>query len=125
MALPRPWRVRRSSEHSAVRASGKSWRGQHLLLATLLAPDRIKSAAACTLTRRIGNAVTRNHIRRRLQGILTELLPTVTVPHRLILVPRASAGSAPYAELRAECWRLAVRAGLVAKGTPPPPPSAP
>ncbi|MFN3288432.1 MAG: ribonuclease P protein component, partial [Sphingomonadaceae bacterium] len=56
-----------------------------------------------TVTRKLGKAVTRNRIKRRLRALAREVLPTAGVPGAdHVLIGRADALGRPYATMRAE-----------------------
>lgn len=59
-----------------------------------------------TVTRKLGKAVTRNRIKRRLRALAREVLPTAGVPSAdHVLIGRAEALSRPFATMRAELER--------------------
>jgi ribonuclease P protein component len=59
-----------------------------------------------TVTKKIGNAVTRNRIRRRLKAALTELAPALAQPgFDYVVVARAIAFSRPYADIVSDLTR--------------------
>lgn len=65
-------------------------------------------------SRRVGNAVTRNLIRRRLREIVRQDLPRMRRGLWLVLVAKRAAADATFEELTSE-WRvLARRASLLA-----------
>ena len=75
------------------------------------------------LPKRVGNAVVRNRIRRRLRELL-RLLP-VSEGYDLVITARPEAAKASFAELKAELTLLLRRARLLPSPVPPPePPSA-
>lgn len=119
MALPRTRRIRRTREFGRVRAEGKSWTGRLLILAILPLPEEPHSRFGYTVTRRIGNAVTRNKIRRRLTAISGTFFGDITTPHLIVAIPRHGAVHADYDVLQAEWLKLARRAGLIPFASPP------
>lgn len=120
MALPRTRRIRRTREFGRVRAEGRSWTGRFLILATLRLPDEPHSRFGVTVTRRIGNAVTRNKIRRRLSSIAGSFCEEITAPHLIVAIPRHGAVHAGFDDLLADWLKLARRAGLLLSPAPPP-----
>jgi ribonuclease P protein component len=113
MALPRVQRVRRTSEFGEVRRQGASWTGRLLILAVLPSPGEPHPRFGFTVTRRIGNAVVRNKVRRRLTSITAEAFPLITKPHLIVTIPRHGSVQAGFSVLKAEWMKLATRAGLL------------
>ena len=114
MALPRAQRIRRTAEYGAVRTSGKSWTGRFLILAILPLPRETACRFGFTTTRRLGNAVARNKLRRRFSAIVASLTGEFqTPPHLVVTIPRLNAVGAEFEELKAEWIKLARRAKLL------------
>ena len=112
MARPRPHRIRRTLEFAAVRQQGRSWKGRHVTIG-LLPLENGPPRAGFAVTRRVGNAVTRNLVRRRLQAILALSLADVPHPCLVVTIPRPSAAAVPFSELAADWKKTARRAGLL------------
>lgn len=54
-----------------------------------------------TVTKALGNAVTRNRIRRRLKAAVAEIAPLLARPdHDYVLIARAAASKKPFADLK-------------------------
>ncbi len=113
MALPRAQRVRRTSDFGRVRQLGSSWTGRLLIIAVLPLPDEPQAKFGFTVTKRIGNAVVRNKIRRRLASIAGSFAPQINVPHLIVTIPRHGAAKAEFEAIKTEWSKLARRAGLI------------
>jgi ribonuclease P protein component len=113
MPLPRARRIRRTSEYARVRTEGRSWTGRLLILAVLPLPEESASRFGFTTTRRLGNAVVRNRLRRRFSSIVAEVAAEIAGPHLIVTIPRHGAAGAEFAELQAEWIKLARRAKLL------------
>jgi ribonuclease P protein component len=120
MGLPTKHRIKRTRDFSAVREAGKSNASRCLILAVRPRPEFSTPHAGFTTTKRIGNAVTRNKVRRRLRMIVREFFPQLTGTQDLITIAKYPAVKASFAELREEWQRLARKAGLFLPGTPCP-----
>ncbi len=76
-----------------------------------------------TITKKIGNAVVRNRIRRRLKAALTPLAAVAAVPtHDYVVVARLRAFDIPFAELQKDLERALQRvhhAGAARHGRKP------
>ena len=78
-----------------------------------------------TVTKRIGNAVVRNRMKRRFRVLLRELLPAQGLPgHDHILIGREGGIERDFAKLREELAAALTRA-RDGKGDPPRRPRAP
>ncbi len=113
MALPRAQRVRRTSDFGLVRQHGSSWAGRLLILAVLPLTDEPHAKFGFTVTKRIGNAVVRNKIRRRLASITGSVALEIKTPHFIVTIPRHGAVKAEFDTIKAEWIKLARRAGLL------------
>ena len=114
MALRSDQRLVRTRDFAAVREGGKSWTGRCLILAIRPRPDCQRAHAGFTTTKRIGNAVVRNKVRRRLRVIVRRFFPGLTVSHDIVTIAKFSAVRADFRELEQEWEKLARRAGLFA-----------
>ena len=112
MALRSDQRLTRTRDFAAVREGGKSWTGRCLILAIRPRPDSLQAHAGFTTTKRIGNAVTRNRVRRRLRMIVRDNFPRLTVTHDIVTIAKYPAVKADFASLKLEWEKLAARAGL-------------
>ena len=74
------------------------------------APARVGVVAG----KRVGGAVVRNRVKRRLREALRRELPRVSAGWDLVCGAKPPAAEAPYAALAAELRMLLVRAGLLA-----------
>jgi ribonuclease P protein component len=65
-----------------------------------------------TVTKKIGNAVTRNRAKRRLRALARQVLPATALPgHDLVLVARAETPTRDFALLEADLRHALKRAG--------------
>lgn len=115
MALPSDQRLKRTRDFTAVREGGKSWAGRCLILAIRPRPDCHHAHAGFTTTKRIGNAVIRNKVRRRLRMIVRGFFPKITLTHDIVTIAKYPAVKADFVELQQEWEKLAGRAGLFAQ----------
>jgi ribonuclease P protein component len=120
MALPSNQRLKRTRDFAAVREHGTSWSSRCLILATRPRPESLEAHAGFTTTKRIGNAVVRNKVRRRLRSIVKEFYPQLAFPHDIVTIAKFPATKSTYEALRHEWQRLAQKAGLLATLAPAP-----
>lgn len=114
MKLPRSRRILRRADFQRVRREGKSVSGTFLVMGyladnTLGEPLRL----GLVTTKRVGNAVVRNRVRRRLRGIVQRTGERVVPGHWIVLIARTRAAWATSAQLEKEWKWLLHRASLV------------
>ena len=105
-------RLRRSSEFKLVRESGKSWTGTYLVLKALNRGAGLARVGVIT-TRRLGNAVVRNRVRRRMREIFRLNQHQIREGYWIVTIARASSAFAAYQELERDWLRLAKRASIL------------
>lgn len=109
MKLPRSRRITNRGEFQRVRAEGQSVQGRFLVLG-YLADESLGEPFRLGLitTKRLGNAVVRNRVRRRLRGIIQRTGERILNPHWLVLIARGAAATATSEQLEKE-WKWMLR----------------
>ena len=113
MRVPRAMSMTRRSEFARVRKEGASVACRHFVLATLADSSLEHLKVGLITSRRVGKAVTRNKIRRRLRSILSKHGDRVESGRYLVMVARHRAGEADFRQLEADWLRLAKRLGIL------------
>ncbi|HEY0790417.1 MAG TPA: ribonuclease P protein component [Chthoniobacterales bacterium] len=108
--FPRSARLTRASEFRQVKSEGKSFTGKHLVLGVLPSSVSQEVRVGIITSRRVGPAVTRNQVRRRLREIFRLNQFRFTRGLWMVIIARVSAASATYEQLQREVMRLAERA---------------
>ena len=112
-SFPRARRLTQASEYKRVKRDGYTRRGK--LLIANVAP--IENAGPCRVgfvtSRRIGGAVVRNRVRRRLREIVRRNQHTLREGFWIVLIARREAADASYRALEHEWLRLAKRASIL------------
>lgn len=97
-----------------MREEGRAERGRLLLCSVVQRGDGSAPRVGIITSRRLGSAVVRNRVRRRLREAVRLDRPRLAAGCWVVLVARAGAAEAPFAALQEEWRRLAKRAGLLA-----------
>lgn len=105
MKFSRSRRITRRADFQRVREKGRSISGKFLVLGylqdeTLSEPIRL----GLITTKRIGNAVVRNRVRRRIRGVLQRTGEIVKAGHWIVLIARNRAAHATSEQLEKE-WK--------------------
>lgn len=105
-------RLRKSQEFDRIREQGESWRDHHLKVNT--ARNGLEySRFGFIVSRRVGGAVTRNLIKRRLRTIVSGLLPEIRDGYDVVVIATPAAAQATYQELEASTGKLFKLASLL------------
>lgn len=110
--------MKRASEFAMVRTQGSSKAGRFLVMGLLpMRPgedgEQKPSRFGIITTKKLGHAVTRNLLRRRVREILRAHGDPLAMGHYVVLIPRVAAAAADYSALEADFRKLLRRAHLV------------
>jgi ribonuclease P protein component len=114
LRLPKSRRLTRPSEFERVKKEGRSERGALLILGAIQSQDRHPLRAGFVTSKRIGGAVVRNRVRRRLREIVRKHQQDLRADLWIVIIARPKAARATYRELEDEWLRLAKRASILA-----------
>jgi ribonuclease P protein component len=116
--LKREYRLRRRDRFEEIRRQGKCWT-HRLLVLCLLPNDLPASRFGFSVSKRVGNAVVRNRVRRRLREIVRLRLPAVAPGWDVVLIARPTIAQAEFRQIETAVERLLVQAGLYEVTTAP------
>lgn len=112
--FPRERRLVRPPEFLRVKTEGKVQRGKMLMLGTLEPGGEKAVRAGFVTSKRVGGAVLRNRVRRRLREIVRRHQHALAPGMWLVTIARPPAANASYRALEDEWLRLAKRALILA-----------
>ena len=113
-AFPRSRRLTRAAEFLRVKTDGKVQRGALLVLGVLETGETGAPRAGFVTSKRIGGAVVRNRVRRRLREAVRRHQEPLRGGFWVVLIARPAAAQASYQQLEDEWLRLAKRASILA-----------
>ena len=113
LSFPKQRRLTRASEYERVRRDGLVRRGKLLMLSAASIDNSGLSRVGFITSRRLGSAVARNCVRRRLREIVRRHQHDLRQDVWIVLVARRDAAKASYRALEDEWLRLASRASIL------------
>jgi ribonuclease P protein component len=118
LRFPKSARLTRTGEFQKLKREGVSFHGKFMVLSVL----KVQPATSCArvgliTSRRVGNAVARNRVRRRLREMVRADRPRLAGGLWFALIVRQSALKVGFIQLRDEWRALATRAALFAPGS--------
>ena len=104
----------RHAEFSRARREGEAKGGAYLVLSALQDTGLPHHKLGVIVTRKVGNAVTRNCLRRRIHAIVASHLHEIAGSRYLVTILRWRAPEASYAQLERDWLKQARRLGILA-----------
>jgi ribonuclease P protein component len=114
LSFPKTRRLVRPAEFGRVKSEGTTHRGQTLVLGVLAEQEEKLFRVGFVTSKRIGGAVVRNRVRRRLRDIVRTQQGKLRRGFWLVVIARPAAAHASYSTLKDEWLRLAERASILA-----------
>jgi len=108
LPFTKDYRLRKPSDFRAVRESGHSWPNR-LVVIWANSNARETTRIGVSVGKRIGNAVVRNLVKRRLREAIRRIL--LPVGYDVVVVARAPAASATYKELEEAIMKASRKIG--------------
>lgn len=112
-SFPRARRLTQASEYERVKRDGFTRRGKLLIASVVPVENSGPCRVGFVTSRRIGGAVVRNRVRRRLREIVRRHQRTLREGFWIVLIARREAADASYRALEHEWLRLARRASIL------------
>ena len=113
MRVPRRLSMTGRGEFARVRAEGTSKGGRYLVLATLPCADLTGLKIGFITSRKVGKAVERNRVRRRLRAIVSRHGSSIEDGRYLVMIARYTAARSTFAELERDWLTLARKLNLL------------
>jgi ribonuclease P protein component len=114
LSFPKERRLVRPEDFARVKSQGIAHRGPVLVLGVLPQKEERLFRAGFVTSKRIGGAVVRNRVRRRLRDIIRTEQGRVREGVWIVIIARPAAARASYGALKDEWLRLAERASILA-----------
>lgn len=112
-SFPKSRRLTKASEYDHVKRDGFIQRGKLLMLNVVAAENSGPCRAGFIASRRIGGAVARNRVRRRLREIVRQHQHELREGFWIVLVARRDAADSSHYALEHEWLLLAKRASIL------------
>jgi ribonuclease P protein component len=114
LRFPKSVRLALASEFALLKREGKSYPGRNMVMGVLPqgeggAPARI----GIITSKRVGGAVVRNSVRRRLREIFRAARPLLRDDLWIVIVARSPAAKVSFQGLQSEWFHLARKSGIL------------
>ena len=113
LSFPKSRRLTRASEFERVKREGLVRRGNLLTLSATVVENSGLCRVGFITSRRLGSAVIRNRVRRRLREIVRQHQHDLRQDFWIVLIAKRDAANASYSALEDEWLRLARRASIL------------
>lgn len=110
-------RLRRRKDFDAIYRRGRSWNNELLVLRTL-SNDLSCNRVGFVISKRVGNAVVRNRVRRRLKETIRPM--ALSDGWDILFSAKATAAGAKFEQLRSSAISLLTRSELLGAGSKDP-----
>jgi ribonuclease P protein component len=118
LRFPRAVRLQRSSEFALLKREGSSFHGKYMVLSVLRSAPVATTRIGIITSRRVGGAVVRTKVRRRIRELVRATRPQLMPNLWLVIVARPHASRADFSQFQKEWLELAARANILQAPAP-------
>jgi ribonuclease P protein component len=105
-------RIKKNEEFQAVFQKGKSSANRQFVLYCLEKPGQPDFRIGLSVSKKIGNAVTRNRIKRMIRQVFTELKEFIDSEKDFVIIARKPCADMTYEELKSSMLHVMRRSGM-------------
>jgi ribonuclease P protein component len=114
--LPAQSLLRKKKEFEEVYQKGSPYRGRYIVLIALVSAGYSERKVGFVASKKVGNAVKRNHARRLMKEAFRRAQPQMAaVPAHIVLIARSSSAEVGYHEIEDDLRGLLAQASLLEK----------
>ena len=113
LRFPKEARLREGWEYSLVRENGRVAQGRLLRVALLCQENGSPAKAGIITSKRVGGAVVRNKVRRRIRELIRASRPEFPSGALVVVIAKPAGANASFEELRGEWLLLARRLSIL------------
>jgi len=113
LRFPKAARLCRAGDFARLKREGQSFHGKLMVLSVLKSDSETAAQIGLITSRRVGGAVVRVRVRRRLRELVRAVRPQIQAGVWLALIARQAAARASFETLRAEWLLLARRSSIL------------
>ena len=104
--------LKKNKEFKKVYNNGKSYVSRNLVLYVLQTPEKDFNKYGLSVSKKVGNAVVRNKLKRRMREIIREFEKKDFKAYDIVFIARNPAAKLDYQELRRDIKKLFKKANL-------------
>ncbi len=112
--MARVWRLRPGGEFGRVRQNGRAWPHRFFILIVQARADQLGDSPRIGIAagKRLGNAVVRNRMKRRLREAVRQIYPNLNNGIDVVIIARAPLEAATSAEVVGALTKMFQQAGI-------------
>nr|WP_281172490.1 ribonuclease P protein component [Ectobacillus panaciterrae] len=105
-------RIKKNAEFQAVFQKGKSSANRQFVLYCLDKPGQSDFRIGLSVSKKVGNAVTRNHIKRMIRQVFTELKQCIDSEKDFVIIARKPCAEMTYEQVKSSLLHVMRRSGM-------------
>jgi len=113
--MRKDYRIKKSQEIETVMKRGYSKANPHFIIYKYANPKYQNFRLAISVGKKLGNAVTRNHIKRRIRAIVTEHLDQMDPKFDYFIIARKNAADADFPIFKEALEQLLIKMKIIPK----------
>ncbi|AST93932.1 ribonuclease P protein component [Sutcliffiella cohnii] len=111
-------RIKKNKEFQQVFQHGKSMANRQFVLYVLEKKDQAEFKIGLSVSKKIGNAVTRNRIKRYIRQVFTELEADIVTTGDIVIIARKPTAEMSYEEVKSSLIHIFKKISLLRKTVP-------